>query len=236
MFTYPEANTMETKIYTVTDPEKDKDIIEEAAEVIKNGGIVAFPTDTVYALGADVDNEEAVKKLFEVKNRPLDNPIGILVARDLDMHLCIDITAPNSNLATKLIENFWPGPLTIVMPRIMGRIDSIVTGGSRNVGVRQPDDAIAQALIYAVEKPIAAPSANISGHPSPTTAQHVIDDMNGKIDMILCGPDCKTGLESTIIDLSEDTPMIIRPGTITKEEIEEVIPKKVALVPQDISL
>lgn len=223
---------METKIYTITDPEKDKDKIAEAAEIIRNGGLVAFPTDTVYAIGASIESESAIDRLFEVKNRPKDNPINILVARDLDMHLCIDITAPNNQFAAKLIENFWPGPLTIVMPRILARVPDNLVAGLDTVGVRQPDDAIAQALIYEVGTPVAAPSANISGHPSPTTAQHVIDDLNGKVDMILAGPDCKTGIESTIVDLSKDRPVIIRQGNITAEEMQEVIPRKILTVPR----
>ena len=224
---------METKIYNITDPEKDKDKIEEAAEVIKNGGIVAFPTDTVYALGASIDNDDAVKKIFKVKNRPEDNPISILVARDLDMHTVIDITAPNNMFLSRFIENFWPGPLTIIMPKIENRVSSLITAGGKNVGVRQPDNAIAQALIYAADVPLAAPSANISGHPSPTTAQHVIDDLNGKVDIILAGPDCEMGIESTIVDLTGDDVVITRPGAITAEQLEEVIPRKVYVVPQE---
>ena len=226
----------EVIFYTITDPEKDRDKIVEAAEVMKNGGIVAFPTDTVYAVGASINCEEAVDRLFEVKQRPKDNPISVLVARDLDVHLVIDITAPNNQFMSKFVEEFWPGPLTIVMPRIQGRVPSNVTGGKLSVGVRQPDDPIARALIDEVGAPVAAPSANISGHPSPTTGQHVIDDLNGKVDMILVGPDCKTGIESTIIDLSGDFPIIVRPGTITKDQLQEVIPRRIYEVPSDSSL
>lgn len=197
---------------------------------------MAFPTDTVYAVGASINCEEAVDRLFEVKQRPKDNPISVLVARDLDVHLVIDITAPNNQFMSKFVEEFWPGPLTIVMPRIQGRVPSNVTGGKLSVGVRQPDDPIARALIDEVGAPVAAPSANISGHPSPTTGQHVIDDLNGKVDMILVGPDCKTGIESTIIDLSGDFPIIVRPGTITKDQLQEVIPRRIYEVPSDSSL
>ena len=182
---------METKIYTITDPEKDHDKIAEAAEILRNGGLVAFPTDTVYAVGASLNEEAAIDRLFEVKQRPKDNPVSVLVARDLDIHLVIDITAPNNQFMSRFVENFWPGPLTIVMPRIKGRVPSGVTGGGENVGVRQPDDPIARALIDETGAPLAAPSANISGHPSPTTGQHVIDDLNGKVDMIPRG----TGLQ-----------------------------------------
>ena len=227
---------METKIYTITDLEKDHDKIVEAAEIIKNGGLVAFPTDTVYAVGAAMDNEAAIDKLFEVKQRPKDNPVSVLVARDLDIHLVIDITAPNNQFMSRFVEEFWPGPLTIVMPRILGRVPENITGGRLSVGVRQPDDPIARALIDEVGVPLAAPSANISGHPSPTTGQHVIDDLNGKVDMILVGPDCKTGIESTIIDLSYELPVIIRPGSITKDQLQEVIPRRIQEVPQEHSL
>ena len=224
---------METKIYTITDPEKDRDKIEEAAEIIKNGGIVAFPTDTVYALGASIDSEDAIRRIYEAKNRPLDNPINVLVARDLDMHMVIDITAPNNKFLSRFIENFWPGPLTIIMPKIENRVSSLITAGGKSVGVRQPNNAIAQALIDAADVPLAAPSANISGHPSPTTAQHVIDDLNGKVDMILAGPDCDMGIESTIVDLSGDDVVVTRPGAITPEQLEEVIPRKVYVVPRE---
>ncbi len=227
---------METKIYTITDPEKDHDKIAEAAEILRNGGLVAFPTDTVYAVGASLNDEAAIDRLFEVKQRPKDNPVSVLVARDLDIHLVIDITAPNNQFMSRFVENFWPGPLTIVMPRIKGRVPSNVTGGGESVGVRQPDDPIAQALIDEAGMPLAAPSANISGHPSPTTGQHVIDDLNGKVDMILVGPDCKTGIESTIVDLCGEYPVVVRPGTVTRDQLQEVIPKKVLEVPREDSL
>lgn len=227
---------METKIYTITDPEKDHDKIAEAAEILRNGGLVAFPTDTVYAVGASLNDEAAIDRLFEVKQRPKDNPVSVLVARDLDIHLVIDITAPNNQFMSRFAENFWPGPLTIVMPRIKGRVPSNVPGGGESVGVRQPDDPIAQALIDEAGMPLAAPSANISGHPSPTTGQHVIDDLNGKVDMILVGPDCKTGIESTIVDLCGEYPVVVRPGTVTRDQLQEVIPKKVLEVPREDSL
>lgn len=227
---------METKIYTINDLEKDYDKIVEAAEVLRNGGLVAFPTDTVYAVGAALSQEAAIEKLFEVKQRPKDNPVTVLVSRDLDIHLVIDITAPNNQFMSRFVEEFWPGPLTIVMPKIENRVPLSVTGGGQTVGVRQPDDAIARALIMELGDVVAAPSANISGHPSPTTAQHVIDDLNGKIDMILVGPDCKTGIESTIVDLTRELPVVVRPGAITREQLQEVIPRKVLEVPSNSSL
>ena len=218
---------METKIYKITDPETDRDKILEAAEVMKNGGLVAFPTDTVYAVGAVISQKEAIQKLYEVKERPKDNPIGVLVSRDLDMHMVADITAPNTSWADDFIEAFWPGPLTLVMPRLEFRVLADITAGGDTIAVRQPDNDIARALILECDEPVAAPSANISGHPSPTTGQHVIDELNGKVDMILVGEDCPVGIESTILLLKEDHPIILRKGAITREQLQEVIPKKI---------
>ncbi len=229
---------METKIYTVTDPEKDRDKITEAAEVLKNGGIVAFPTDTVYALGALMNNEDGVKRLFEVKERPKDNPMSVLVARDLDMHLVVDISAAGSQFAFRFVEEFWPGPLTIIMPKVIGRVPDVVTGGTYKVGVRNPKDDIAVALIDEAGYPVVAPSANLSGRPSPTTGQHVIDDLNGKVDMILVGPDSEIGVESTVIDLTYEHPTIVRKGSVTLEQLQEAVPARIvtAEVPGVISL
>jgi len=227
---------METKIYNITDVEKDHDKIVEAAEIIRNGGIVAFPTDTVYAIGASIEKVDAIKKLYEVKERPTDNPMNVLVGRDLDMHLCIDIIAPNNQFASRLVEEFWPGPLTIIMPKVIGRVPSEVNGGRTGIGVRMPDDPIALALINEAEVPVVAPSANISGKPSPTTAQAVIDAFDGKIDMILAGPDCKTGIESTVVDLTREYPLVVRPGSITADQIREIIPRKVFEAPGELSL
>lgn len=227
---------METKIYKITDPEKDHEKIAEAADILKRGGLVAFPTDTVYAVGAIVSNKDAVNKLYEVKQRPKDNPVGVLVARGLDMHMVADITAPNTEFAYRFEEAFWPGPLTIVMPRLEFRVLPEVTAGRDTIAVRQPDNDIARALIQECDEPLAAPSANISGHPSPTTGQHVIDELNGKIDMILVGDDCPVGIESTIILLKEDHPILLRKGAITKEQLQEVVPRKILEVPQEDSL
>lgn len=218
---------METKIYRITDPEKDRDKILEAAEVLKNGGLVAFPTDTVYAVGAAISQKEAIEKLFEVKNRPKDNPLGILVARALDMHMVADITAPNTSWAVDFIEAFWPGPLTLVMPKLGFRVLSEITAGRDTIAVRHPNNEIATMLISECDEPVAAPSANISGHPSPTTGQDVIDELNGKIDMILIGEDCPVGIESTILLLKEENPIILRKGAITREQLQEQIPKKI---------
>lgn len=218
---------METKIYKITDLETDYEKIKEAAEIMKNGGLVAFPTDTVYAVGAVASQKEPVEKLFDVKNRPKDNPIGVLVSRDLDMHMIVDITAPNTSWAFDFIEAFWPGPLTLVMPKLGFRVLSEIAAGRDTIAVRQPDNDIARALILECDEPVAATSANISGHPSPTTGQHTIDELNGKIDMILVGEDCPVGIESTILLLKEENPIVLRKGVITKEQLQEIIPKKI---------
>lgn len=218
---------METIIYHITDPDEDYDKIAEAAEVMNKGGLVVFPTDTVYAVGAAISQFDAIQKLFEVKNRPKDNPMSVLVARDLDMHMVADFTAPNAPVAANFIEMFWPGPLTLVMKRLSFRVLSEVTGGRETIGVRMPDNDIARALINEVGNPVVAPSANISGHPSPTTGQHVIDELNGKVDMILVGPDCKLGIESTILDITDEHPVILRKGPLTREQLQEACPRKI---------
>ena len=231
-----EKTGMETKIYRITDVEKDRDKIKEAADVLMNGGLVAFPTDTVYAVGACISRKEAVERIFEVKNRPKDNPLGVLVARDLDMHLVADVTAPSTTWASEFIEAFWPGPLTLVMPSVGFRVISEITAGRDTIAVRQPDNEIARALIGECDEPVAAPSANVSGHPSPTTGQDVIEEMNGKVDIILVGEDCPVGIESTILLIKEDHPILLRKGAITKEQLQEVVPKKILeleVPPQD---
>ncbi|MCQ4636739.1 L-threonylcarbamoyladenylate synthase [Anaerovorax odorimutans] len=211
---------MDTKILT----EKD---IKLAAQIIKDGGLVAFPTETVYGLGADALNEEAVGRVYEAKGRPSDNPMIVHVGRASDIGQLTPRLSPD---IVALIENFWPGPLTLVVKR-KENVPDRTTGGLDTVGVRMPDSKIALDLITWAGCPIAAPSANISGKPSPTKAEHVIEDLNGKVDAIIKGPDCRVGIESTVLDVSGDTPTILRPGVITAENIEAAIGKKVAVDP-----
>lgn len=211
---------METKILT----EKQ---IAEAAELIKTGGLVAFPTETVYGLGADALNEEAVAKVYEAKGRPSDNPMIVHIGRASDIGQLTPRLSPD---IVTLIENFWPGPLTLVVKRKKGVPDR-TTGGLETVGVRMPDSPIALELINRSGCPIAAPSANLSGKPSPTRADDVIEDLKGKIDAIIKGPDCRVGIESTVLDVTGETPTILRPGIITPQSIEAAIGKKVALDP-----
>lgn len=211
---------MDTKILT----EKD---IKQAAEIIKSGGLVAFPTETVYGLGANALNPEAVAKVYEAKGRPSDNPMIVHIARASDIGQLTPKLSPD---IVTLIENFWPGPLTLVVKR-KKNVPDRTTGGLDTVGVRMPDSKIALDLINWADCPIAAPSANLSGKPSPTRAEDVIDDLNGKVDAILKGPDCRVGIESTVLDVSGETPTVLRPGIITPESIEAAIGKKVAVDP-----
>lgn len=211
---------MDTKILT----EKD---IKEAAVIIKNGGLVAFPTETVYGLGANALDPEAVGKVYEAKGRPSDNPMIVHIARASDIGQLTPRLSPD---IVTLIENFWPGPLTLVVKRKKGVPDR-TTGGLDTVGVRMPDSQLALELIEWAGCPIAAPSANLSGKPSPTRAEDVIEDLSGKVDAILKGPDCRVGIESTVLDVSGETPTILRPGIITPENIEAAIGKKVAMDP-----
>ncbi len=211
---------MDTKLLT----EKQ---IEEAAAIIKQGGLVAFPTETVYGLGADALNAEAVAKVYEAKGRPSDNPMIVHIGRASDIGQLTPRLSPD---IVTLIENFWPGPLTLVVKRKPGVPDR-TTGGLDTVGVRMPDSKIALDLISQSDCPIAAPSANISGRPSPTRASDVIEDLKGKVDAIIQGPDCRVGIESTVLDVSGPTPTILRPGVITADNIEAAIGKKVAVDP-----
>ncbi len=211
---------METKIL------KENQIVE-AAKIIQNGGMVAFPTETVYGLGANALDENAVAKVYEAKGRPSDNPMIVHIARASDIG---QLTPMLSSTIIALIDNFWPGPLTLVVKRKPGVPDR-TTGGLDTVGVRMPDSKLALELINRAGCPIAAPSANLSGKPSPTRVEDVIEDLNGKVDAILEGPKCRVGIESTVLDVTGDVPTILRPGVITKEHIEAAIGREIAIDP-----
>ncbi len=190
-----------------------------AAEIIKSGDLVALPTETVYGLGADGLNPDAVAKIFAVKGRPQDNPLILHIAHPKELeNLCHSI--PKS--AYVLAEKFWPGPLTMVLPA-KPCVPKCTTAGLPTVAVRCPDSDITRQIIALSGVPIAAPSANISGKPSTTTAQHVYSDHAGKIPLIVDGGACRVGVESTIVDLTEDTPRLLRPGGITPEQLREVL-------------
>lgn len=209
---------MKTRILSTTEND-----IAEAAEIIQQGGLVAFPTETVYGLGADALNAEAVAKVYEAKGRPSDNPMIVHIARASDIG---QLTPMLSEEIVNLIDNFWPGSLTLVLKKKAGVPDR-TTGGLDTVAVRMPDSEAALELIRAADCPIAAPSANISGRPSPTRASDVIADMDGRIDAVIEGDDCRVGIESTVLDMTGDAPVILRPGIITAEDIEAVLNKKV---------
>jgi len=202
------------------DPERpQQEAIELAASIIHNGGLVAFPTETVYGLGADAMNENAVRKIFEAKGRPADNPCIVHVdSRDMLDRVAGGVGAK----AERLIQKFWPGPLTLVLER-KPEVASSVSAGLSTVAVRMPGNRIALEMIRAARTPIAAPSANASGKPSPTTAAHVLEDLGGRIDLILDGGTTNIGIESTVLDVTTDPPMILRPGWITQEKLSEVI-------------
>lgn len=213
---------METVIKTIEGNislEERKEIINLAGNIIKNSGLVAFPTETVYGLGADALNENAASKIYQAKGRPSDNPLIIHIAKLKDLEVVSSEIPP---CALALAEAFWPGPLTMVLNKTP-LVPYATTGGLDTVAVRMPENAVAREIIEAAGGFVAAPSANSSGRPSPTVASHVIEDMDGKIDMIVDAGSCNIGLESTIIDLTTEIPVILRPGFITPLQIEKVI-------------
>ena len=193
-------------------------IIKEAGEIIKNGGLVAFPTETVYGLGGDALNPESSRKIYAAKGRPSDNPLIVHIADLKDLPKIVSYIPESAKI---LAEHFWPGPLTMIFQK-SDAVPLETTGGLSTVAVRFPSDTIAQALIKASGGYIAAPSANTSGRPSPTTGRYVLEDMDGRIEMILDGGSCDIGLESTIVDLTEDIPVILRPGYITEEMLQDI--------------
>ena len=197
---------------------KNNDILKEDADIINIGGLVAFPTETVYGLGADGLNVKAVKKIYEAKGRPSDNPLILHIS---DIKQLKDLVAEITPIAKILMDKFWPGPMTLVMKK-QSIVSDTVSGGLDTVAVRLPENEIARNLINYANKPIAAPSANSSGRPSPTKAQHVFEDLNGKIDMIIDGGSCAVGLESTVIDVTGQKAVILRPGRVTFEDIEKL--------------
>ena len=210
---------MITKIVKVDKEHPDEAVIKEAGEILKNGGLVAFPTETVYGLGGDGLNARSSEKIYQAKGRPSDNPLIIHIAQleDLDK---IAEDVPDG--AKKLAEKYWPGPLTMIFKK-KDIVPIETTGGLESVAVRMPSHKVARALICYGGKYVAAPSANTSGRPSPTLAEHVIEDLNGKVDMILDGGEVGIGLESTIVDFTEKIPVILRPGYINQKMIAEVI-------------
>jgi L-threonylcarbamoyladenylate synthase len=208
---------LETKVAIIKDINDDIKYIEEAAKIIKDGGIVAFPTETVYGLGANALNVKAVEKIFNAKGRPQDNPLIVHVSsKDIN-----NLVKNVPEVAQKLINKFWPGPLTIILNK-KEIIPSRTSANLDTIGIRMPDNDIALKLIELSGCPIAGPSANISGRPSPTEVERCIEDLNGRVDYIVGGERSNVGVESTIVDCTVNPPVVLRPGGITLEMLKEV--------------
>lgn len=210
---------MKTIVVKAEEERFDREVMARAGQIIKDGGLVAFPTETVYGLGGDALNPDSSRKIYAAKGRPSDNPLIVHIYRWEDIYRIAD---PVPEAAVKLAKAFWPGPLTMILNKTE-LVPKETTGGLSTVAVRFPADHRALALIEAAGGFVAAPSANASGRPSPTLAQYVREDMDGRIEMILDGGEVGIGLESTIVDLTGKEPMILRPGFVTKEMLEEVL-------------
>jgi L-threonylcarbamoyladenylate synthase len=210
---------LKTRVLKINDLQRDVNIIEQASELIRAGQVVAFPTETVYGLGANALDPRAVEKIFKAKGRPGDNPLIVHVSKTRDVDRLISELPPKARV---LMEAFWPGPLTIIFKK-SPIVPDKVTAGLNTVAIRMPNHPVALKLIDCCGFPIAAPSANRSGHISPTTAQHVLEDMEGRIPLILDGGKCSVGLESTVLDLTAQIPVILRPGGVTLEMLQEVL-------------
>lgn len=213
------SSAMNETINTIIKNCDEKGAISKAAVILRKGGLVAFPTETVYGLGADALNPEASNKIYTAKGRPSDNPLIVHIA---DTYAVYKLASHVPKKAVMLMEAFWPGPLTIILPK-KDIVPSETTGGLDTVAIRMPSHPAALDMIRQSQLYIAAPSANISGRPSPTTAGHVISDMKGRIDMILDGGAVGIGIESTIVDMTGDVPIILRPGFITKAMLENIV-------------
>lgn len=212
---------MNTVIYKLNETNIDMDLIKKIGLVLREGGLVAFPTETVYGIGANALNGEAILNIYKAKGRPSDNPL--IVHIDDINHLSKYAKEINED-AKKLMNEFWPGPLTLIFKKTK-LIPDTISGGLDTVAIRIPSNKIARYIIKEAKVPIAAPSANISGRPSPTAAKHVIEDLYNKVDIIVDGGNTNIGLESTVLDVTDAIPVILRPGGITKSMIEKVIGK-----------
>ena len=213
---------METIILEISgNNKKDEEIYSKAAEILKKGGLVAFPTETVYGLGANALDPKASRKIYAAKGRPSDNPLIVHIA---DVSALYDLSVDVNEMALKVADEFWPGPLTMILKK-KSIVPNEITGGLGTVAIRMPSHPTARHLIERSGLYIAAPSANTSQHPSPTKAKHVMKDLNGKIDMIIKDDTVDLGIESTIVDLTGDIPIILRPGYITKEMLGKVLGK-----------
>ncbi len=195
-------------------------LLERAANMLKNDGIVAVPTETVYGLAASAFSDEAIKKVFIAKGRPQDNPLIVHIS---DAEMLSEVAADIPDKAIELANKFWPGPCTMVLKK-SDKICGSVSAGLSTVAVRLPDNDITRDLIRVSGLPLAAPSANISGYPSPVSAKHVLADLDGKIDAVLCAEDCEVGVESTVVSLATTPPRLLRPGAVTVEQLREILP------------
>ena len=210
---------METRVITIDHKAMDEGVLQEAGRIIREGGLVAFPTETVYGLGGDALNKESSKKIYEAKGRPSDNPLIVHICKMEDLKSIVEEIPED---VKRLAEAFWPGPLTVIMKK-SELVPKETTGGLDTVAVRMPSHPVALKFIECAGGYVAAPSANVSGRPSPTKAKYVIEDMTGRIDMILDGDGIDIGLESTIVDMTGEKPEILRPGYITKDMLEKVL-------------
>lgn len=199
--------------------------LEQAARTLQKGGLVAFPTETVYGLGAVYNNEPALLKVFAVKGRPVDNPLILHIYHLDQLSQLVNSISP---AAERLIQRFWPGPLSLIFPK-KAEVSPIVTANLNSVAVRMPSDPAARELLRLTGIPVAAPSANLSGKPSPTHGEHVINDLSGKIELIIDAGQCPEGVESTVLSLMGEEPVILRPGTVTREELEPVLGKSILM-------
>lgn len=214
---------METKLLVIKNPESQAEQVRQAADIIKKGGLVAIPTETVYGLGANALDPQAVKRIFQAKGRPQDNPLII------HLHDASEVEKYAESIPEvyyELCRRFSPGPLTVILKK-KDCIPMETSGGLDTVAIRIPSHPVARAIIAAAAVPIAAPSANLSGKPSPTTAQHCVDDLWGKIEAIVDSGECAVGVESTVISLAEEQPILLRPGAVTAEQLREVLPNLV---------
>jgi len=212
-----------TRVLRVDPLSPDVDAIEEAVKVLRGGGLVAFPTETVYGLGADAFNVKAVLRVFEVKMRPPDNPLIVHVS---GIHMLDEVATEVPEEVLRVLEIAWPGPLTVVLRR-SSKLPSVVSGGLDTVAVRAPAHPVALKLIESFGRPVVAPSANLSGKPSPTTAEHVLEDLGGRVDLALDSGETFFGVESTVVDVLRDPPRVLRPGPIGPEELERLFGRPV---------
>lgn len=219
--------TMETKVWEVDGQRPEPGSLQEAAHLLRQGRTVAFPTETVYGLGADARSSEAVADIFSAKGRPSDNPLIVHIANRSQLE---ELAAPPEEAVSRLLDAFWPGPLTVVLPVRPGVLSSLVTAGLSTVGLRMPDHPVALELIAASGCPVAAPSANRSGRPSPTSAAHVLEDLGGRIAGIVDGGETGVGVESTVVEYTGGALHILRPGGITAEQLRQALPPHIPVL------